>query len=140
MSNVKDILMRTNKKKSLEMNNCLRSHLLTRDKLLCDKKCYTIFPQRFERNQLKYQWLCIAIVINSYHVTIFYSHYKFKKHSICFWKKNINSLFHVFQINIHNFWECIYCKIKKGKEFVNNVIKSMWSISIDHMGFWVNHG
>ena len=61
------------RKKSIEMSNCLRSHLLTRDKLLCDEKHYTIFPQKCERNHAKDQWLCIAIIINSHHLKIFYS-------------------------------------------------------------------
>ena len=75
------------------MNNCLRSHLLTRDNLLCDIKCYTIFPQRFERNHLKDQWLCIAVVINSYHLTILYS-----SNLIC----NVNNIL----LSDTNLWNC----------------------------------
>ena len=124
------------------MNNCLRSHLLTRDNLLCDIKCYTIFPQRFERNHLKDQWLCIVVVINSYHSTIFYSHkksnyWRLKKMPLCLYKKKGCSNILFFQNHIHNFVKCMYCRgTKKGREFLNNVIRSMWSISIDHMGFF----
>ena len=42
----------------------------------------------------------------------------------------------VGQIPIHNVVKCIYCRRKKEKEFMKNVIRSMSSISIDHMGFF----
>ena len=124
-------------KKKLEMSNCLRSHLWTRDKLLCDEKYYTIFVQRFERNHAKDQCLCIAIIIKSYHLKIFYSQQKSNQFSILK-KKGVPKYSNSYISNSYTYFCAMYIfQIKKKeKEFLNNVIQSMCSLSIDHMGFF----
>ena len=52
-------------------------------------------------------------------------------------KRFPNKVVHACKMHIHNCVLCTYSREeKKEKESLNNVIQSMWSLSIDHMGFF----